>query len=82
MCLKILESFLIRRQVSCSSVRNTFSFPSTYNDHVRRDKETGAQDQKPSVSFLVFHIAWSKKVAKLMCLNMGVYIMIVTFNIL
>lgn len=70
--LKIVESFLIRRQVSCSSVRNIFSFPSSYNDHVRRDKETGAQDQKPSVSFLVFHIAWSKKVAKLKCLNIVV----------
>jgi len=62
----------MRRQVSCSSVRNIFSFPSSYNDHVRRDKETGARDQKPSVSFLLFHIACSKKVVKLIYLNMGV----------
>lgn len=69
--LKIGESS-DRRQTSCSSVRNVFSFPFSYSDHVRRDKESGTQDKKRSVSFLIFHIAWSRKVAMLICLNMEV----------
>lgn len=63
--------FSDERQASCGSVGNIFSFPFSYNDHVRRDKGTGAQDQKAICFFFGIWLCIEQEGGKAYTLKYG-----------